>query len=167
MNTYNIENFSATIPLKKQKKNTSPNKLHQKSQSSNISPWYNRHGWLGVKNQLSIYLSIKHFQISSKPDKCSVSMSTNKRPHMLVTLWSQCTSLQITSVTHSYWANCTSLHYRLLKTYLTRVAKWESWRVPEYGHFLGKSSERGGEGGGGGVGSTLEHSAFDLGCFEE
>ena len=23
-----------------------------------VSPWYNRHGWLGVKNQLSIYLSI-------------------------------------------------------------------------------------------------------------
>ena len=26
--------------------------------SVSVSPWYNRHGWLGVKNQLSIYLSV-------------------------------------------------------------------------------------------------------------
>ena len=27
-----------------------------KQGSKKVSPWYNRHGWLGVKNQLSIYL---------------------------------------------------------------------------------------------------------------
>ena len=27
---------------------------------TNYSPWYNRHGWLGVKNQLSIYHKLLH-----------------------------------------------------------------------------------------------------------
>ena len=30
---------------------------HQLYHTHTHSPWYNRHGWLGVKNQLSIYLS--------------------------------------------------------------------------------------------------------------
>ena len=29
------------------------------------SPWYNRHGWLGVKNQLSIYLSIRRRSVAA------------------------------------------------------------------------------------------------------